>query len=504
MIGAPLVYVGPTLAAAAVSELYPGCIVRPPIRRGDLYRDRMLRGAVFLILDGVFHQDEAISPREILDVMADGAFVAGASSMGALRAAECWPAGMRGVGSIYRLFRSGALESDDEVAVAFAQTPAGATSSVSLVNVRFAARQARRSGHVNADEEAKLVAAAKAMFYADRYWPAIVRAAGLQDRLGLAAELAARDLKAFDARRALARLTRWLSRDPSVLERPRVTTRGFKPSDESRERSHDARQLHVFASSTDESERAQAAPAIADDAQLRVELARWLFASGRHMQHAAPLLAAIEALPPNARSSRPPREHRSVQGRGAGLSAQPGVGSAQRALRTTPSPGSQEPQVEPSKLDPRAVMREALETADASLADLGFAASARTRAAYVAVVTHHARARALFADFAANQTAYADLVWLVLSVTDELDAELFHLHALRAAVARARERGGEPTTLDRHAAELRIATTHGFPTWAAFMESLAGAPEARALVLAHCADAARARIAISDRVAPLA
>jgi hypothetical protein len=101
MVGAPIVYVGPTLSVEAVQRAYPGCIIRPPIRRGDLYRDRMLRGAVFLILDGVFFQDEAISPREILDVIADGAMVVGASSMGALRAAECWPMGMRGVGSIY-------------------------------------------------------------------------------------------------------------------------------------------------------------------------------------------------------------------------------------------------------------------------------------------------------------------------------------------------------------------------------------------------------------------
>jgi len=68
-----------------------------------------------VIIDGVFHQEPAVPPREILDVLEDGAVIVGASSMGALRAAECWPAGMRGVGTIYRLYRRGALKSDDEV-----------------------------------------------------------------------------------------------------------------------------------------------------------------------------------------------------------------------------------------------------------------------------------------------------------------------------------------------------------------------------------------------------
>lgn len=448
MIGAPLVYVGPTLSVAAVSELYPGCIVRPPIRRGDLYRDRMLRGAVFLILDGVFHQNQAISPREILDVLADGALVAGASSMGAMRAAECWPAGMRGVGSIYRLFRRGELESDDEVAVAFAAEAGRAASSVPLVNVRYAAWQAQRTNRIDGRAAARLVECARAMFYPERHWPAIVRSAALHDRPNLCAELAGYDLKALDARRALARVRRWLCEEPSLLERPRATTRPFAPSEEARERTHDARQcMPVSSTSTD-----------CSVANLQLELAHWLFASGRYLQHAAPLLAAIDALPHVA--PRTPKAERT-----------------------------------PADTSRRDLARAALESADSSLAELGIATSARARAAYIAVVTHHGRARALLHEFTASQASHAELVWLVLSVTDELDAELFHLHALRAAAVLAREQHREPTPIDRHAAELRIATTHGFPSWNALLESLAEAPEARALVVAHGREAAFARAA---------
>src|SRR5712691_12195122 len=94
----PIVYVGPTLSASTVKALLPSSDIRPPIARGYLYRDREAGGAVFVILDGVFTQHLAISPREVVDVACDNALVIGASSMGALRAAECWPVGVQGVG----------------------------------------------------------------------------------------------------------------------------------------------------------------------------------------------------------------------------------------------------------------------------------------------------------------------------------------------------------------------------------------------------------------------
>ena len=114
-IASPVVYTGITLTAEDVHKVIPNARVRPPISRSDLYTDRIIGNSLFVIIDGVFQQREAISPREVIDVAMSGAIVVGASSMGALRAAECWPAGVRGVGSIYRLFRRGILDSDDEV-----------------------------------------------------------------------------------------------------------------------------------------------------------------------------------------------------------------------------------------------------------------------------------------------------------------------------------------------------------------------------------------------------
>src|SRR5688572_24185459 len=102
--GAPpplIAFVGSTISRAEAGRLCPGLDLRPPARRDDLYRAREGGAWGFLLIDGVFMQDDAVSPREVVDVLDDGALVVGAASMGALRAADCWPAGARGIGLIY-------------------------------------------------------------------------------------------------------------------------------------------------------------------------------------------------------------------------------------------------------------------------------------------------------------------------------------------------------------------------------------------------------------------
>jgi hypothetical protein len=196
----------------------------PPVRRGDLYRDRLLGFDVFLILDGVFFETLAISPREVIDVIEDGAVVIGASSMGALRASECWPAGMRGIGTIYRLFRRGLLHSDDEVAISFQPHRPYSPTTIPLINVRYAAARAVRDGSIERAAGQRLVAAAADLHFTERSWPTILRSAGIHDER-LARSLSAHDLKGMDARRALRRLGRWMARAPE----PRTGPTGAPP-----------------------------------------------------------------------------------------------------------------------------------------------------------------------------------------------------------------------------------------------------------------------------------
>src|SRR4051794_30849116 len=137
------VYIGPSLPADEVRVLLPGARILPPVRHGDLLALDARRGDRVLIIDGFFLHVAPVRHREILHLLDRGVMVAGASSMGALRAAELWRFGMRGVGEVFRLYRDGVVTGDDEVAIVHGPAEEGHRAlSEPLVNIRVALRTA--------------------------------------------------------------------------------------------------------------------------------------------------------------------------------------------------------------------------------------------------------------------------------------------------------------------------------------------------------------------------
>ncbi|MBL8955600.1 MAG: hypothetical protein JNK82_32795, partial [Myxococcaceae bacterium] len=208
MSTAPVVFVGPSVTPAEVLAVLPDAVVRPPISRGDLHRARAEGHGEFLIIDGVFSQRLAVSPREVVDVLRDGAVVWGASSMGALRAADCGPAGMVGHGLVYRWYRAGLLVSDDEVAVATDPDRGFASVSVALINIRFALKRACRAALLTREEHDTLLARAAAMFFPQRTWRAVLLPLAEPRRARLQAFCEANDVKRRDALSAARRFAR--------------------------------------------------------------------------------------------------------------------------------------------------------------------------------------------------------------------------------------------------------------------------------------------------------
>jgi hypothetical protein len=129
------------------------------------------------LIDGVFHQESAVAHREILTAIKKGVKVVGASSMGALRAVEMDTLGMVGVGEIYRMYKSGELESDDEVALVF-DPSSGLALSEPLINIRFTLKRAMREGIITLAEHDLLLASARSLFYPKRTYRAVVSNAG--------------------------------------------------------------------------------------------------------------------------------------------------------------------------------------------------------------------------------------------------------------------------------------------------------------------------------------
>ena len=115
-----------------------------------------------MLIDGYFDTVPAVWHKELLHALASDVVVYGASSIGALRAAEMERFGMIGVGEVFAAVRDGLVD-DDDVAVAQDPERDGSTSrSVAMVNVRWTLRHAAGAGVIDDATRHGLDAVAKA------------------------------------------------------------------------------------------------------------------------------------------------------------------------------------------------------------------------------------------------------------------------------------------------------------------------------------------------------
>jgi hypothetical protein len=169
-----VIFCGPTLQKGERAA-YASFDFRPPVRQGELYAAARKSPRAIGVIDGYFDGQPAVWHKEILWALANGVAVFGASSMGALRAAELHTFGMRGVGSIFEAYRDGRLTDDDEVALVHGPAETGYLRlSEPMVNIRATLERAI-SEHVLDDIAAETIAAlGKAQFYQERSWASVL------------------------------------------------------------------------------------------------------------------------------------------------------------------------------------------------------------------------------------------------------------------------------------------------------------------------------------------
>lgn len=179
------VFLGPSLPVEEGRALLDATFL-PPAQAGDVCRLTDRGAKVIAIVDGFFEQVPAVWHKEVLHALSCGVHVFGASSMGALRAAELHSFGMVGVGRIFEGYRDGIYTDDDEVTVAHAPASAGFRPlSDAMVNVRYGLAEARARGIISQHTHDTLVAALKKVHYPERSW-ALVPELGAEH--GLVAE----------------------------------------------------------------------------------------------------------------------------------------------------------------------------------------------------------------------------------------------------------------------------------------------------------------------------
>jgi hypothetical protein len=138
----PIIYGDPSLCLAR-QKYQDHFDYRNPVRSGDLHQlleENPYRKGCVLITDGVFGESMAVSPCECMDLIHAGWLLLGASSIGALRAADCSSIGMVGIGEVFMGYRMGYYHSDADVAVLY-QGEDHTEISVSIAHADYIIRQ---------------------------------------------------------------------------------------------------------------------------------------------------------------------------------------------------------------------------------------------------------------------------------------------------------------------------------------------------------------------------
>lgn len=178
-----VLFVGPSLYGETPD--LTGLDVRSPARQGDIAQ-AVLDGAGSIgLVDGYFDAVAAPWHKEILFALARGVTMLGSSSMGALRAAECAPFGMRPVGEIALAYASGALDDDAAVAVTHGPEELGYPPlSEPLINVKPTLERLRSLQLISDTEAQRIWERAHRLHFKDRSIDALFAA---DDRAGMLA-----------------------------------------------------------------------------------------------------------------------------------------------------------------------------------------------------------------------------------------------------------------------------------------------------------------------------
>lgn len=169
------VYAGLSAHSSEVRSILPTARYAPPVQRGDILSDIEDGVSSILILDGLFHQVLSVSPSEIMDALRRGIRVFGASSMGALRAAELEAYGMVGIGDVFEHIRNEDAFRDDFLGQVFSEAwPQIQEASVTHVEFEINLKSLLGQGRISRATYERLSALYAELHYTERNLPTLL------------------------------------------------------------------------------------------------------------------------------------------------------------------------------------------------------------------------------------------------------------------------------------------------------------------------------------------
>lgn len=172
----PVIFLGPSLSHEKARKIFDADY-RPPAKKGDFLRLAADPGVKMVgFVDGVFLQDYPPTPIEVYQLARrEGVLLAGAASLGALRAVELEKFGMVGIGKIFQLYKSGRVNADDEVAVTFAPEGDYRLQSEAMIDIRYNLYLARKTGTMSKKAARALARVAKETYFPHRNYAHIIQ-----------------------------------------------------------------------------------------------------------------------------------------------------------------------------------------------------------------------------------------------------------------------------------------------------------------------------------------
>ncbi|MBB3134648.1 hypothetical protein FHS26_002380 [Rhizobium pisi] len=172
-----VMFVGPSLGIdlAAARAMSPRIDFRPPAACGDILKAVEDGATAIGLVDGYFGDLPSVWHKEILYALERDVAVAGGASMGALRAAECAPFGMVGLGAIFEDYEAGRLIDDEAVALVHAPQELGwLPLSVPWVDFEPTIEALHAHGEISPGERKKLLLAGRFLHFSERTYAKVV------------------------------------------------------------------------------------------------------------------------------------------------------------------------------------------------------------------------------------------------------------------------------------------------------------------------------------------
>lgn len=171
----PIIFAGPSLNG--VDKLrFKACDFAPPAIAGDILRAVAAGRRVIGLIDGAFEAGPAVWHKEIHAALYSGCVVYGASSIGALRAAEMNAIGMIGVGRIFEEYLSGHRTSDSDVALIYGPPELDwPPLSIPLVDCENTLNELSSARAISRDECQLMCDTARSLFFKTRSWSKIIK-----------------------------------------------------------------------------------------------------------------------------------------------------------------------------------------------------------------------------------------------------------------------------------------------------------------------------------------